>query len=229
MFCPELTILIDLALHASTCGVHVSYEPGVARVESEALSEFNFVVASEAEVPHALRANTQVPVWFEGGCADPKKFGGYTCVQFVGMSASAKIDSRLQPLPYQWIPCHLSGSELDASVVLQARRYTWTELRARQRLALENTFHSWIVELFAEPIATVSVFLTEAGEAALFDLWVAPHRRGLGIGESVAYRAVSEVFRMGAQRCLLQAVPKAVSLFEGIGFGRTTTLAMCRG
>lgn len=218
--------MVELALHASICGVRVSDEPGVARVESEAFDEFNFVVATDAVVAHALQTETQVPVWFEGCCADLGSHGGSACAQFVGMSATAKVGLGQMLPAYEWIPCHLSRPEIQTSIVLQAKRYTGPELEARQCLASPNKFRSWIIKLSSEPIATVSVFVTEAGEAGLFDLWVAPHMRGCGIGAAIADKAMGQAFGMGAKRCVVQAVPKAVPLFEGIGFRRTCDLAM---
>lgn len=205
-------------------------EVGVTQVESDVFDEFNFALASDYEKARALRAFTRASIWFEdeGRALDQPTCGNGNLVPFVGMVVrSANKERSFTPkVNWDWVSCESCSPVVKEYLLLHQKRYTFSEMIARERFGTPNIFQSWIVLVAAKPVATVSVFINDTGVAGFFDLWVTPKNRGSEMARAVACTAVHKAIEMGARICVVQALPRVATFLERIGFIRTSELIM---
>lgn len=219
--------MVDLARYAGRWGVRTNEELGVLQVVSNTFKEFNFAIVANYEKARAVRALAQIPIWFEddGNCVGQHQEYG-RLLRFVGMTSSGLKRTYAFQKHVEWMPCESCDPAIKQHLLIRDKRYTPSEMAAREKFGFPGVFQSWIIATANEPIATISAFVNGEGIAGLFDLWVTPEERGSETAKAVLSEVVSRAGAMGARTFVVQALPKVALLLERIGFRRTSELLM---
>jgi len=90
------------------------------------------------------------------------------------------------------------------------------------------TFTRVIAWLDGKPVGKAASFV-DGEVAGIYGVYTRPPARGRGIGEAVTAEAIDAAHRLGARRVVLHSEPKAVRLYERMGFSKVCPLPLYVG
>ncbi|MBE3558180.1 MAG: GNAT family N-acetyltransferase [Ktedonobacteraceae bacterium] len=84
-------------------------------------------------------------------------------------------------------------------------------------LAGDQPFRHYLARLHGEPVGALSLFLGREA-AGLYNVEVASHARGRGVGTAMTRAVLEEARKLGARIAVVGPTPQSRSMYERLGF-----------